>query len=49
MFKGNWKFNLQHGEGQEVYNETEFNGEFRNGFKNGYGKLIFNDGSFFEG
>ena len=50
---GQWKENERHGMGRfivstpEVERNTIIEGLFRNNFLNGYGRIIFNDGSYY--
>lgn len=50
-YTGSWKCGKPNGQGKELYphNMGHFKGEYKNGVKNGFGKISFEDGSVYEG
>lgn len=40
VYEGEWKFDMQHGEGQEQWldSESTFSGQFANGLRQGFGE-----------
>jgi len=50
-YVGNWLNDIQHGQGEESWNNatTKYEGDFFKGKKHGKGKFIWEDGSFYEG
>lgn len=50
-YKGEWLNDLQHGEGEETWNNgsNRYKGPFYKGKKNGKGRFEWEDGSFYEG
>ena len=50
-YYGNFKKNKFHGEGKITYEKSNitYEGEFQNGYKKGFGTMIFADNSYYEG
>ena len=50
-YSGTWLNDLQHGTGEESWNngKTKYTGMFFKGKKNGKGRFEWEDGSFYEG
>lgn len=51
MYSGQWKDDIQHGDGEETWNDEgnmKYTGQFDNGKKTGTGRFEF-EGSYYEG